>query len=202
MLWKFIKSGHSESSHRIWFFFCRIDLTLQCKGEHFIQIFRAIWLGKTCQIADSSGTQGWYGPCNFRGSGRMKTKKLFWRFSDLGRRHVKVVYYFAPIKSEIFYNSDCYERVRKFVILKVHRIAIFFSQRLVNLLYSYTELSSGFLPKTSYFDLIPLFKLLKPKHPVKTSRWSNIDHFNQLSDANFVTTTVTSSKCGQNGTNQ
>ena len=131
-----------------------------------------------------------------------KQKKLFWRFSDLGRRHVKLVYYFAPIKSEIFYNSDCYERVRKFVILKVHRIAIFFSQRLVNLLYSYTELSSGFLPKTSYFDLIPLFKLLKPKHPVKTSRWSNIDHFNQLSDANFVTTTVTSSKCGQNGTNQ
>ena len=107
-------------------FFCRIDLTLQCKGEHFIQIFRAIWLGKTCQIADSSGTQGWYGPCNFRGSGRMKTKKLFWRFSDLGRRHAKLVYYFAPIKSEIFYNSDCYERVRKFVILKVHRIAIFF----------------------------------------------------------------------------
>ena len=55
-----------------------------------------------------------------------KQKKLFWRFSDLGRRHVKLVYYFAPIKSEIFYNSDCYERVRKFVILKVHRIAIFF----------------------------------------------------------------------------
>ena len=58
-----------------------------------------------------------------------KQKKLFWRLSDLGRRHVKVVYYFAPIKSEIFYNSDCYERVRKFVILKVHRIAIFFFHR-------------------------------------------------------------------------